>query len=104
MQLIGIGLILKELENAGFLNNTLIMYSSDNGTPFPNGRTNLYDSGILEPLLISSPLHKKRRHQATYSLSSLLDITPTILDWFGLNVTKSKMNGKSLLPLLDKGK
>lgn len=55
--LAGIGLILNELEMAGYLNNTLIIYSSDNGPPFPNGRTNLYDPGIAEPLLISNPFH-----------------------------------------------
>lgn len=41
----GVGLVLKELENAGELNNTLVIYTSDNGIPFAGGRTNLYDSG-----------------------------------------------------------
>jgi N-sulfoglucosamine sulfohydrolase len=41
----GVGLILQELKAAGFENNTLIIYSSDNGIPFPSGRTNLYDPG-----------------------------------------------------------
>ncbi|GLG95223.1 Methylglutaconyl-CoA hydratase, mitochondrial [Gryllus bimaculatus] len=39
----GVGLVLKELENAGVLENTLVMYTSDNGIPFPSGRTNFYD-------------------------------------------------------------
>ena len=52
----GIGLILDELENFGLMNETLIIYSSDNGPPFPMGRTNLYDPGIREPLFISNPL------------------------------------------------
>lgn len=43
---LGVGLILEELENAGLKNNTLVIYTSDNGIPFPNGRTNLYDSGL----------------------------------------------------------
>lgn len=42
---IGVGLVLNELKDAGFKDNTLIIYTSDNGIPFPNGRTNLYDSG-----------------------------------------------------------
>ena len=41
----GVGLVLQELKAAGFENNTLIIYSSDNGIPFPSGRTNLYDPG-----------------------------------------------------------
>lgn len=97
----GVGLILKELEESGHANNTLIIYSSDNGTPFPNGRTNLYDTGIAEPMFISSPIHKERRNQVTNSLSSLLDVTPTILDWFQIKEDLN-LTGKSLLPLLVK--
>lgn len=61
-------------------------------------------------MIISSPYHKERRNQATYSMTSLLDITPTIIDWFGVNNTKkinnflNSLTGKSLLPLLEKGK
>ncbi|KAF7279330.1 hypothetical protein GWI33_007347 [Rhynchophorus ferrugineus] len=110
----GVGLVLNELKNSGHLNNTLIIYSSDNGIPFPNGRTNFYDSGIGEPMIISSPVHKERKHQITNSLASLLDIVPTLLDWYGIYNYKNMnsndikgsrqvLMGKSLLPLLIKG-
>lgn len=81
----GVGLILQELKNAGHGEDTLVIYSSDNGIPFPNGRTNFYDSGLREPMFISSPLHKERKNQITYSLASLLDVVPTLVDWYGLN-------------------
>ncbi|XP_044253701.1 N-sulphoglucosamine sulphohydrolase [Tribolium madens] len=101
----GVGLILEELKKSGHSDDTLVIYSSDNGIPFPNGRTNLYDSGIAEPMFISSPLHKERRNQVTYSLTSLLDIVPTVLDWFNITeesneIINRKLTGKSLLPLL----
>ncbi|XP_044733287.1 N-sulphoglucosamine sulphohydrolase [Chrysoperla carnea] len=98
----GIGLVLKELKAAGHEDDTLIVYTSDNGIPFPSGRTNLYDPGLAEPLLISSPEHTERRHQVTYSLTSLLDIMPTFLDWFNIKYPKNELTGKSLLPLLIK--
>ncbi|XP_066247442.1 N-sulphoglucosamine sulphohydrolase [Euwallacea similis] len=110
----GVGLVLKELQDAGHLDDTLVIFSSDNGVPFPNGRTNFYDSGIAEPMFISSPIHRERRNQITNSLTSLLDIVPTLLDWYGIseNVTqnwatnnieeKRNLTGKSLLPLLIK--
>ena len=41
------GLVLQELEAAGFQKDTLVIYSSDNGIPFPSGRTNVYDPGEL---------------------------------------------------------
>ncbi|KAK6642945.1 hypothetical protein RUM43_004447 [Polyplax serrata] len=97
----GIGLILKELEDAGVANDTLVIYTSDNGIPFPTGRTNLYDPGIAQPMFINSP-NSKRRNQVTYEMSSHLDIAPTILDWFGISDdSTSTLTGKTLLPLLD---
>ncbi len=82
--LAGIGLVLQELEDFGVLNDTLVVYSSDNGVPFLNGRTNVYDSGIREPLLVSSPAHPKSHGRSSSSLVSLLDVVPTALDWFGI--------------------
>ncbi|XP_043280801.1 N-sulphoglucosamine sulphohydrolase [Venturia canescens] len=110
----GVGLVLKELEKAGYKNNTLVIYTSDNGIPFPNGRTNLYDSGMAEPMMISSPQQDHRKNEVTYALTSLLDVVPTILDWFHIKnigienstetnqVPNSFLTGRSLLPLLVK--
>ncbi|XP_076242988.1 N-sulfoglucosamine sulfohydrolase [Calliopsis andreniformis] len=107
----GVGLVLKEVEDAGFKDNTLVIYTSDNGIPFPNGRTNLYDPGLAEPMMIRSPVPNHRRNSVTYSLTSLLDIVPTLLDWFNIpymnqssadinEVAPPPLTGKSLLPLL----
>lgn len=106
----GVGLILQELKAAGFEDNTLVIFTSDNGIPFPNGQTNLYDSGIAEPLIISNPQSPKRWGQASNAMVSLNDLVPTILDWFRLPLpsyelygpTKVTLKGKSLLPILEK--
>lgn len=101
--------MIKELEEAGHLEDTLIIYTSDNGPPLPAARTNLYDPGVREPMFISSPEHKERRNQVTYSMSSHLDILPTVLDWLQItsnpadlakNNIDISLTGKSLLPLL----
>ncbi|XP_075436153.1 N-sulfoglucosamine sulfohydrolase isoform X1 [Ascaphus truei] len=104
----GIGLVLSELHSAGHENDTLVIFSSDNGIPFPNGRTNLYWSGRAEPLLVSSPYHPRRWGQVSQSYASLLDITPTVLDWFSILYpsyqifSKSvQLTGKSLLLSLE---
>ncbi|XP_040979837.1 N-sulphoglucosamine sulphohydrolase isoform X3 [Aquila chrysaetos chrysaetos] len=68
----GIGLVLEELRRAGFHNSTLVIYTSDNGIPFPSGRTNLYRSGTAEPLLISSPEHTERWGQVSQAFATLL--------------------------------
>lgn len=69
---VGIGLVLQELRDAGYENDTLILYSSDNGIPFPNGRTNLYRSGTAEPMLVSSPEHLERWGDTSQAYVSLL--------------------------------
>lgn len=104
----GIGLILEELRQAGFEDNTLVIYSSDNGIPFPTGRTNLFDPGMAEPYLVSSPYTPERWGQESDAMVSLLDIVPTVLDWFGLDYPTYKLlgpnpvqlTGKSVLPVL----
>ena len=104
----GVGLMLEELKLAGFEESTLVIYSSDNGIPFPYGRTNLLDPGMTEPLLVSSPLSPERSGQVSEAMVSLVDITPTVLDWFGIEYPSYeifrnhpvKLTGSSLLPLL----
>ncbi|KAI1232512.1 hypothetical protein IHE44_0006978 [Lamprotornis superbus] len=105
----GIGLVLQELRRAGFLNSTLVIYTSDNGIPFPGGRTNLYRSGTAQPLLLCSPEHPRRWGQVSPAFASLLDLTPTILDWFSIpypaysifGSRQVQLTGKSLLPALE---
>ncbi|XP_065765896.1 N-sulphoglucosamine sulphohydrolase isoform X2 [Muntiacus reevesi] len=105
----GIGLVLQELRGAGVLNDTLVIFTSDNGIPFPSGRTNLYWPGTAEPMMVSSPEHPKRWGQVSEAYVSLLDLTPTILDWFSIPYpsyaifgTKTvQLTGRSLLPVLE---
>lgn len=106
----GIGLVLAELERSGLADNTLVVYTSDNGAPFPAGRTNLYEPGLSEPLLLAVPGGGGAgRRQATPV--SLLDLVPTALDWLSISYPRYHLNnrtaavrltGRSLLTLSDK--
>uniref|UniRef100_A0A182Q2U5 Sulfatase N-terminal domain-containing protein n=1 Tax=Anopheles farauti TaxID=69004 RepID=A0A182Q2U5_9DIPT len=97
----GVGLVLKELRDAGLEQETLVMYTSDNGPPLPAARTNLYDPGMAEPMFIRSPEKGARRNEVTYSMTSHLDLVPTILAWFNLtHPHPTTLTGRSLLPLL----
>ncbi|KAM7362088.1 N-sulfoglucosamine sulfohydrolase isoform 2-T3 [Cochliomyia hominivorax] len=98
----GVGLVLKEVQNQGFDENTLVMFTSDNGPPFPLGRTNLYEHGIRSPFILSSPNNEDRHLQTTAAMTSLLDIYPTILEAFNVKLdnTTQPLYTKSLLPLL----
>ncbi|XP_037093191.1 N-sulphoglucosamine sulphohydrolase-like [Pollicipes pollicipes] len=106
----GVGLVLAEVARAGYSDSTLVVYTSDNGAPFPAGRTNLYEPGLREPLLLRVPGERGGRRLGTPV--SLLDLVPTALDWLDLAYPSYHLNnrsaavrltGRSLLPLARKG-
>ncbi|HRQ90918.1 MAG TPA: sulfatase, partial [Bacteroidia bacterium] len=47
-----VGEVLDELDRAGLAENTIVIFLSDNGRPFPRDKTTLYDSGIRTPLIV----------------------------------------------------
>jgi len=93
------GKILQALQESGELENTLIIFISDNGIPFPGAKTTLYASGIHLPMLIACPGHKGGGEN--HGLVSFIDLAPTILDATGAKGPKYALTGKSLLPILD---
>jgi N-sulfoglucosamine sulfohydrolase len=99
----GVGLLLDELHASGHEGDTLVIYLSDNGRPFPGAKDNLYEPGLHLPLIIRSPERRKRgvRNDA---LVSWIDVAPTILDWAGVTPPKNyfyaPLPGRSLLPIL----
>ncbi|MBI4581877.1 MAG: sulfatase, partial [Planctomycetes bacterium] len=95
----GIGAVLTAIEETGHKNDTLVIYLSDNGIPFPGAKTTLYEPGIHLPLLISSPA-QAQRGSVCNAMVSWIDIAPTILEWAGVQPTKA-MTGRSVLPILD---
>ena len=52
-----VGEVMAELERQGEAGNTLILFLSDNGRPFPRCKTTLYDSGIRTPWIVRWPGH-----------------------------------------------
>ncbi len=94
----GVGLLLAALRDAGCLDDTLIIFISDNGIPFPGAKTTLYNAGIHQPLIISGPGVPAGRTNPT--LVSYVDLAPTILDWAKSKGPSYKLPGRSLLPIL----
>lgn len=97
----GIGLLLEALAKAGRDRDTLVIYLSDNGAPFPGAKTTLYDAGIHLPLVVSSPAQRVRG-VPNDAMVSWIDIVPTILEWTGVKGPADQpMPGRSILGLLD---
>lgn len=92
------GRLRAELERQGVAENTYVIYCSDNGRPFPRGKTRLYDDGIKTPLIVWAP--GRVEPGRTSSLVSSIDIGPTLLELAG--VTKDpRIQGQSFVPVLD---
>src|SRR5262245_1635651 len=95
----GVGAVLQVLKDTRRSDDTLVVFLSDNGIPFPGAKTTLYDSGIHLPLVISSP-KQKTRGVVSQAMASWTDIATTALDWAGVKPAAA-MAGKSLLPILE---
>ncbi|CAK0799534.1 unnamed protein product, partial [Prorocentrum cordatum] len=98
----GIGLILDELESSGHTNDTLVLFFSDNGSPLPSAKTNLYEQGQAEPLVVAAPGFPAGGTRSSAVVSSL-DFVPTMLSWAGIEGASpgvGEYSGSSLLPLL----
>lgn len=80
-----VGKVRQELEQQGVLDNTVIIFMSDNGSPFPRCKTRVYDSGMKTPLIVFWPEGLKGKGVKSESLVSSIDIAPTILDLAGID-------------------
>src|SRR5262249_42783378 len=81
--------------------NTLVIFLSDNGIPFPGAKTTQYDPGLRLPLLVSSPA-QKTRGLINQAMVHWVDVMPSILDWAG--VKAPALHGRSFLPVLEEEK
>lgn len=97
----GVGLMMKVLEDAKQLDDTLVIFLSDNGIPFPGAKTTLYDAGLHLPLVIRKPGQKAG--MTCNAMASWTDIAPTILDWTSVK-PPANLPGRSLLPVLEDAK
>ena len=67
------------LEKVGELNNTVVIYTSDNGWQMPRGLANCHDSGSHVPLAVRWPGHIKPG-QRSEAFITLTDLAATFLD------------------------
>ncbi|MDP6522744.1 MAG: sulfatase [Kiritimatiellia bacterium] len=102
---VALGMIREELARSGVADNTVIIYTSDNGyicgSHGYGSKVLPYEESARVPLMIYDPRHpvsgKKLRSSA---LTANIDFAPTILKLAGLPVP-GDMDGKSLTGLLD---
>lgn len=90
--------VLDLLASGGFAENTLVVFTGDNGAALPHGKGSLYDPGCNVPLVVRWPGVVKPGGESRELLSGE-DMGPTLLSAAGVEVPK-RMSGVSFVPLL----
>ncbi len=98
-----VGRLLDWLEAEGELDNTIIIYTSDQG--FFLGEHGWFDKRFMyeecerTPMLVRYPSHVKAG-TSSKALAMNIDIAPTVLDFAGVSIP-SDIQGRSLRPVLE---
>ncbi|KAJ5925262.1 Alkaline phosphatase-like alpha/beta/alpha [Penicillium verhagenii] len=95
----GVGMVLQALKESGLSEDTLVLFVSDNGPPFINSKTTLYDAGVCLPMIMKCP--GSMAGVVNPNMISYVDILPTLLDWAQHPNPKHPARlGRSFLPIL----
>ena len=96
-----IGRILHALNKSGLRDDTVIVFSSDNGLAVGQhglmGKQNLYEHSIKVPLIFQGPNIPKNVQKETFT--NLIDIYPTLCN-IATSEVPSLVEGKNLLPVI----
>lgn len=96
----GFGQLMAHLKEAGKLENTIVIYISDNGIAFPGAKTTVYEPGIKLPCIIKDP-SKSKQGIVNEARISWVDLTPTILDMVGVDYNAEDFHGRSFNAIVD---
>ncbi len=94
-----IGQFLAALDQKGLADDTLVLFTSDHGIPFPRAKCSLYDPGLEVPLVLRWPRGPWRSGTTLDPLVPNVDVLPTLLDLAGIEVP-ANVQGQSFAPLL----
>lgn len=98
------GKAIELLKKRGMLDNTLVIFTSDNGLPFPRAKAYSFDAGNHVPLAIMWKGHIMNPGRTIADLISSLDFFPTFLAAAGLKEEAAQAEGKSLFDVFKNGK
>ncbi|MCB0730218.1 MAG: sulfatase [Ignavibacteriae bacterium] len=105
-----VGEVMKTLKENGIEENTLIIFTSDNGPwlnygnhagsadPLREGKGTMWEGGNRVPCVVKWP-NKIKPNSKNDKMSSTIDILPTIAEITNSNLPKNKIDGISIFPL-----
>ena len=94
-----VGRIRQALEENGLAEETLLIFTSDHGIPFPRAKCSLYDPGLQVPLILWQKGAPWMNGAVYDQLISNIDYLPTVLDCAGIEIPVN-VQGRSFAPLL----
>ncbi len=96
---VAVGMILDKLEETGLDENTIVIFTSDNGRALGarriGGKVLPYECSSRIPLIIIDPRQEKSHGQRAEVLTGNIDIAPTIFEYAGVEIP-SNVDGESL--------
>jgi arylsulfatase A-like enzyme len=100
------GEILKGLKDAGILDNTIVIFTSDNGpsgvaaTPLHGGKGSTWDGGFREPLIVRWP-ERIPEGSVCHEMATMMDFLPTLAGITGAHIpTDRKIDGHDIFSLM----
>jgi len=99
--------VLKTLEETGQLENTVIIFTSDHGMPFPRVKGNQYENANHIPFTVMWKNGIKNPGRVVKDYINMTDLAPTFLEIAGIDPKKSGMRpmiGKSLVSIFNSNK
>lgn len=103
----GIGKVMSALRETGLADNTLVVFSSDNGGqlnvgadngPLRDGKQSVYEGGLKVPTIVVWPDRVAAGSETDFRAMTM-DIFPTVLQACGIDV-EHEIDGVSFLPIL----
>ena len=94
-----VGEILEVLEASGAADNTLVLFTSEQGSQWPGNKWTNWDTGLHTALFARWP-GKVKAGQRTDALVQYADVLPTLVEMAGGTTSEHDYDGRSLLPVL----
>ncbi|MCC7064619.1 MAG: sulfatase [Planctomycetes bacterium] len=106
-----VGQVLDTVRRLGLDDNTLVLFTSDNGPwlsygnhagsagPFREGKGTMFEGGVREPTIARWPGRIPAGSEC-HELASTIDVLPTIAKLIGAELPKHKIDGLDISPLL----
>jgi arylsulfatase A-like enzyme len=102
----GIGMVRNKLDELGLADNTIVIFTSDNGgetnvtsnAPLRGGKSELYEGGIRVPMVVHWPGQTPASSVCSEAVSNV-DFYPTLLEAAGIEADEAQpLDGVSILP------